>query len=129
MSKKPETDLPTAHQPNSHESPCVQVLVEFVRRGKDITHVVTGEYVGPFPSGAPAIFVDTAARLGLKSAIVGSVGEDDFGTLINDRLENDHVRIECLLRNEEYTTGIAFVTYYSNGEREFVYHLKQSAAA
>lgn len=106
-----------------------EVVVEFVRRGKDQPHRVTGEYAGPLPSGAPAIFADTAARLGLKSAIIGSVGEDDFGTLLSDRLVNDGVNIKCLLRIRQYTTGIAFVTYFSNGERDFVYHLRQSAAA
>ena len=106
-----------------------EVLVEFVRRGRDQPHRVTGEYAGPFPSGAPAIFADTAARLGLKAAIIGSVGEDDFGTLLSSRLVNDGVNVECLARNAQHTTGTAFVTYYSNGERDFIFHLKQSAAA
>jgi hypothetical protein len=97
-----------------------EILVEFVRRGKDQPHLVTGEYAGPFPSGAPAIFADTAARLGLKSAIIGSVGEDDFGALLCHRLVNDGVYAEGLLTNGQYTTGIAFVTYYSNGERDFI---------
>jgi len=106
-----------------------EVLVEFVRRGKDQPHSLTGEYAGPFPSGAPAIFAVTAARLGMKSGIVGSVGKDAFGTLLKKRLAKDGVNIEYLRTNDEYTTGIAFVTYYSNGERQFLFHLKRSAAA
>jgi sugar/nucleoside kinase (ribokinase family) len=106
-----------------------EVLVEFVRLGKDQPHRLRGQYAGPFPSGAPAIFADTAARLGMKSAIIGAVGEDDFGTLLRDRLLNDGVNVERLLRDGQNTTGIAFVTYYSNGGRDFLFHLKRSAAA
>ena len=106
-----------------------ELLVEFVRKGKDSPHRVLGEYAGPFPSGAPAIFADTAARLGLETGIVGAIGEDDFGRLIIARLRNDRVNVTSVRTCKEYTTGTTFVTYYSNGERQFLFHLKQSAAA
>jgi sugar/nucleoside kinase (ribokinase family) len=106
-----------------------EVLVEFVRKGKGFSHRTIGEYAGPFPSGAPAIFADTAARLGLESGIAGSVGRDDFGALLTKRLSDDNVKTTCLLINHKYATGTAFVTYYSTGERAFVYNLKHSAAA
>jgi sugar/nucleoside kinase (ribokinase family) len=106
-----------------------EVLVEFVRKGRDSPHHVTGEYAGPFPSGAPAIFADAGARLGLKSGIIGVVGKDDFGRLLSQRLGTDGVNIAHLRTSRAYTTGIAFVTYYSDGTRQFLYHLKQSAAA
>jgi len=106
-----------------------EVLVEFVRKGRDAPHYETGEYAGPFPSGAPAIFADTASRLGLKSAIIGAVGNDDFGSLLKKRLAADNVDITRVFTREEYTTGIAFVTYFSDGSRRFVFHLKHSAAA
>jgi sugar/nucleoside kinase (ribokinase family) len=106
-----------------------EVLVEFIRKGRDSPHYATGEYAGPFASGAPAIFADASARLGLKSGIIGAVGKDDFGKLLVQRLGNDGVNIAHLLTSHAYTTGIAFVTYYSDGRRQFLYHLKQSAAA
>ena len=106
-----------------------EVLVEFLRKGRSIRHNKTGEYSGPFPSGAPAIFIDTAARLGLRTRIVGCIGKDDFGGLIRDRLANDRVNIKYLQTNTQRTTGIAFVTYSSKGERQFLFHLKDSAAA
>ena len=106
-----------------------EALVEFVRKGRDSPHYTTGEYAGPFPSGAPAIFADACARLGLKSGIIGAIGKDDFGRLLSQRLGNDGVNIAHLRTNLAYTTGIAFVTYYSDGTRQFLYHLKRSAAA
>ncbi len=106
-----------------------EVLVEFVKKAKDSPHDKRGEYVGPFASGAPAIFVDAAARLGLKSGIIGAVGKDDFGRLLIERLAKDGVNVENLHTRGGYTTGIAFVMYYSDGRRNFVFHLKHSAAA
>ncbi len=106
-----------------------EVLVEFVKKNKDSPHYERGEYVGPFPSGAPAIFVDTGARLGMKTGIVGGIGNDEFGKVIKDRLEKDNVDTRKLLVFDGITTGIAFVMYFSSGERRFVFTLKQSAAA
>jgi sugar/nucleoside kinase (ribokinase family) len=106
-----------------------EAIVEFIRKGRGRPHHETGEYVGPFPSGAPAIFIDTASRLGLKSAIISAIGDDDFGSVLKNRLTDDGIDVEYLFTRQEYTTGIAFVTYYSNGSRRFVFHLKHSATA
>lgn len=105
-----------------------EVLVEIMRKQRDVTHDVTGEYLGPYPSGAPAIFADSAARLGLSSAIVGVVGDDDFGGLLLKRLREDGVNTDGVRVAKGYTTGIAFVMYYSSGERRFLFHLRYSAA-
>ncbi len=59
-----------------------ETIVEFIRRRRNQPHHETGEYAGPFPSGAPAIFIDTASRLGLKAAIIGGIGDDDFGKVL-----------------------------------------------
>ena len=37
------------------------------------------ELTGPYPSGAPAIFIDQVAKLGQPCAIISCVGDDDFG--------------------------------------------------
>ncbi|MCD6232542.1 sugar kinase, partial [Candidatus Aerophobetes bacterium] len=59
-----------------------ELLVEVMRKKVDEPLGVPGTFVGPFPSGAPAIFIDTVARLGVRSGFIGTVGEDDFGKLI-----------------------------------------------
>ena len=43
--------------------------------------------VGPFASGAPAIFIDQVARMGCGAGIISAVGRDDFGHLNVDRLK------------------------------------------
>jgi sugar/nucleoside kinase (ribokinase family) len=44
-------------------------------------------------------------------------------------LRAEHVDTEYLQKAPGYTTGIAFIAYASGGSREFVFHLRQSAAA
>jgi len=105
-----------------------EILVEIMRKNRDIPHNVVGEYLGPFPSGAPAIFADAVARLGGSIGFIGVVGNDDFGKMLIERLKKDGVDIKYLKILDEYTTGTAFVMYYSSGERKFIFHLRHAAA-
>jgi tagatose kinase len=84
--------------------------------------------VGPFPSGAPAIFIDQAAKLGQPAAIIGCVGNDDFGRVNLDRLRRDGVDVEGVRIDPEMATGSAFVRYRPDGSRAFVYNIKHSAS-
>ncbi len=84
--------------------------------------------VGPFPSGAPAIFIDQVGRLGAAAAIVSAVGDDDFGTLNLDRLERDGVDVSAVAVLPGAATGSAFVRYRADGSRAFVFNMRDSAA-
>jgi sugar/nucleoside kinase (ribokinase family) len=84
--------------------------------------------VGPFPSGAPAIFIDQVARLGHPCGIIAAVGDDDFGRLNLQRLADDGVDVDAVQVIAGQATGSAFVRYRANGERDFVYNIKHSAA-
>ena len=67
---------------------------------------------GPFPSGAPAIFIDQAAPLGQPAAIIGCAGDDDFGRVnLNRRLRRDGVDVSGVRIDREVVTGSAFVRY------------------
>jgi len=105
-----------------------ECLVEIMRDKVDVPHSIPGTYRGPYPSGAPAIFIDACARLGLRSGIIGAVGKDDFGKMLLDRLRGDGVDVSKVKVLDEYTTGVAFVTYFSTGERQFIYHIRHAAS-
>ena len=48
-----------------------ELLVEIMRAEEDVQLYETGKYFrGPFPSGAPGIFVSTAARLGHSASLI-----------------------------------------------------------
>ena len=68
-----------------------EMIVEIMREKADMPLDKAGVFKGPYPSGAPAIFIDTVARLGHGAAIVGGVGDDDFGKCLTSRLEGDGV--------------------------------------
>ena len=106
-----------------------EIIVEIMRKRVDCDLSCPGDFLGPFPSGAPAIFIDTVSRLGGNAGIIGSVGTDDFGTCVLSRLKEDGVDCSHVQVIENGLTGVAFVTYFSDGERKFIFHLENSAAA
>jgi sugar/nucleoside kinase (ribokinase family) len=107
---------------------CGEALVEVMRTQRDVPLDRPGPLAGPFPSGAPAIAASAAARLGTTVAFIGCVGDDAFGDCIQRRLLDDGVDCRALRRDPARLTGIAFVSYSSDGGRSFVFHLRDSAA-
>lgn len=105
-----------------------EMLVEVMRKDVDSPLNQPGEFVGPFPSGAPAIFIDAVAKLGISSGIIGGIGDDEFGDCLRDRLERDGVDLTGVKVDEKLSTGVAFVSYFSDGSRKFLYHMGNSAA-
>lgn len=105
-----------------------EALVEIMRPGREMPLHVPGQFVGPYPSGAPAIFADAAARLGARTGFIGVVGDDDFGICIRRRLEEDGLDTTHLRVSAEHTTGCAFVAYFADGSRRFIFHLRHAAA-
>ncbi len=105
------------------------ILVEVMRKALDQPLDAPADFTGPYPSGASAIFTDAAARLGGSCGYIGVVGADEFGTCVMRRLQDSGVDITHVRRAAGHTTGIAFVMYRSDGSRQFVFSLAQSAAA
>lgn len=79
------------------------------------------------PGGAPANVAVGAARLGLNSTFVGSVGKDVLGYFLRDTLRDYGVNVSQLLLTEKYRTGLVFVTLAQNGERSFSFYIEESA--
>lgn len=109
-----------------------ELLVEFVSIGRDgrpapLTRA-PGRFAGPFPSGAPAIFIDQAARMGTQTAIAGAIGADLFGDTLMARLTASGVDTSAIRRAADLSTGTAHVGYKRDGSRDFVFHLAGSAA-
>jgi sugar/nucleoside kinase (ribokinase family) len=99
-----------------------ELLVEVMRPRAGMSLDEPDVFLGPYPSGAPGIFIDTAARLGHSAAIISGVGEDDFGRCLLERLGQDGVTVELVGRYPNKSTGVAFVTYFKDGSRRFIFH-------
>jgi len=105
-----------------------ELLVEIMRPRAGMPLHTTGPFLGPFPSGAPAIFIDTAARLGHAAGMIGAVGEDDFGRCLLQRLGADGVDVRFIERRPQGATAAAFVTYFDDGSRQFIFHIDGTPA-
>lgn len=106
-----------------------EILVEIMA-----VHIGNGflepiELTGPYPSGAPAIFIDQCARMGGAAGIIAAVGKDDFGRINVERLRADGADVSAVSVSEDYPTGSAFVRYREDSSRDFVYNIATSAAA
>lgn len=105
-----------------------EALVEIMR--PDGAHPLdkSGDFIGPFASGAPAIMAVASARLGQPTGFIGGIGEDAFGRLLRARLDSEGVDNSHIQVPSNHTTGVAFVSYRDDGSREFVFHLRHAAA-
>lgn len=106
-----------------------EILVEIMRVENDCPLNQAGVFKGPFPSGAPAIFISTAAQLGNKTKIWGGVGNDKFGTVLLERLRKDEVDTSDVTVSDTGSTAAAFVAYDSNGDREYIFHVDGTPAS
>jgi len=104
-----------------------ELVVEIYRIRLDDSLDKPSNFVGPFPSGAPAIFIDCLAKLGCETGFIGPVGEDDFGKCIVEKLKVDGVDTSHIFVIPGYTTGMAFTMYNSDGSRKFIMHMKHAA--
>ena len=109
---------------------CVgEILVEIVAATVGDGFREAQPLIGPFASGAPAIFISQCGRFGGRAAMIGAVGADDFGRVNLERLRGDGVDISAVSVDPDYPTGSAFVRYRKDGSRDFVYNIATSAAA
>jgi sugar/nucleoside kinase (ribokinase family) len=109
---------------------CVgEILVEIMAIDPGKGFLEPLNLVGPFPSGAPAIFIDQCARLGGSAGLIGTVGNDDFGKLVIARLKRDGAETSAISVADAYPTGTAFVRYRPDGTRDFVFNIARSAAS
>lgn len=105
-----------------------ELLVEVMRPEEDMEFYEPLTFKGPYPSGSSGIFIRSAAKMGADAGIISGVGKDDFGKCILDRLKTDGVDVSYVLESEKSSTGTAFVMYYSNGDRKFIFHWDNTPA-
>lgn len=105
-----------------------EMIVEIMRDKPEVPHSTAGVYMGPYASGAPAIMISAAARVGAPAGIIGGVGQDAFGDVLVNRLEGCGVDCSNVRRSADAATGCAFVMYHDDGDREFVFHINGMAA-
>lgn len=79
------------------------------------------------PGGAPANFLAALTRFGAKTAMIGKVGADTFGTLLTGTLQKAGIGTEGIVASDEVFTTLAFVTFDPDGDRHFAFARKPGA--
>ena len=79
------------------------------------------------PGGAPANFLAAAAKLGVKTAFIGKVGNDAFGRLLLKTLASKDIDTSGIIVTDDAFTTLAFVTLDEKGDREFSFARKPGA--
>lgn len=103
------------------------LLCEVMRKELDKPLNLAADFTGPYPSGDTPIMLNAAAKLGAKCAMVGVVGDDPFGRCVTDRLEESGADCSMVRVQPGVSTGVAFVCYFSDGSRNFLYHVHHAA--
>jgi fructokinase len=81
----------------------------------------------PKPGGAPANVSVAAARLGVKSAFIGKVGDDAFGYHLADILRHEGVDVCSMRFDQEARTGIAFIAMPDVNSYEILFYRNPGA--
>ncbi len=97
-----------------------EMLIDFSPTDKKNTYTAN-------PGGAPSNVAISAARNNLSVAFYGILGNDDFGKMLKDTLEENDVTLLSSELTEKAVTTLAFVTLYENGERSFTFARKPGA--
>ncbi|MDO4473215.1 MAG: ribokinase [Eubacteriales bacterium] len=81
---------------------------------------IMGTGVKLVPGGKGANQVYTIGKLGGDVAMIGAVGDDSFGDMLIDNLENVGVNVEGIERISGGTTGQAFIPVDESGENSII---------
>lgn len=101
-----------------------ELLIDFTQTETDCQGYPT---LKANPGGAPANFLCTLAKLGMKTAIAGKVGDDTFGHLLTQTLKDNGVETRGLVKDKSVFTTLAFVTLDEKGNRDFAFSRKPGA--
>lgn len=79
------------------------------------------------PGGAPCNVLALLNKMGKKTAFVGKVGKDQFGTLLRNTISEAGIDASHLVTDEEVNTTLAFVHTFADGDREFSFYRNPGA--
>lgn len=79
------------------------------------------------PGGAPCNVLAMLTKLGKKTAFIGKVGKDQFGSFLRQSLEEVGISTENLMCDEKVHTTLAFVHTFEDGDRDFSFYRNPGA--
>ena len=79
------------------------------------------------PGGAPCNVLAMLNKLGRKTAFIGKVGNDQFGKMLKEVVEESGTDVSGLAMDEQVHTTLAFVHTFPDGDREFSFYRNPGA--
>ncbi len=101
-----------------------ELLIDFTENG---TSSQGNPMMEANPGGAPCNVLAMLKRLGHETAFIGKVGDDMFGTQLEDALKEVGISTEGLVKDPDVHTTLAFVHTFPDGDRDFSFYRKPGA--
>lgn len=101
-----------------------ELLIDFTENG---TTSQGNPLLEANPGGAVCNVLAMLGRLGKKTAFIGKVGQDMFGTQLKNAVEEVGIDTRALFMDEEVHTTLAFVHTYPDGDRDFSFYRNPGA--
>ena len=79
------------------------------------------------PGGAPGNFLAALAKYGFRTAMIGKVGDDNFGKLLIGTVKEAGVDTSRIIADPDVFTTLAFVSLDASGNRDFSFARKPGA--
>lgn len=100
---------------------CVgEILVDMI--GQEKTGLMKNPAFSKRPGGAPANVAVAASRLGADVEMVATVGKDEFGDLLDNKMKQEDVDTSNLRATENYKTTLAFVSLDQDAKPHFSFY-------
>ena len=104
-----------------------EVLIDFLHSGFESENGIQIASFRQFPGGAPANAAVAFARLGGAAQFAGQVGDDPFGSFLEDSLQHYGVDTGFLHTHPTASTALAFVFLDNDGDRSFSFYRNETA--
>lgn len=103
-----------------------EALIDFI---PNVTHskLKDVEQFSRQVGGAPCNVAATVSKLGGKSEMITQLGNDAFGDIIVETIEQLGVGTQYIKRTNKANTALAFVSLQDDGQRDFSFYRKPSA--
>ncbi len=101
-----------------------ELLIDFTESGKSEQG---NQLLEVNPGGAPCNVLAMLKQMGKKTAFIGKVGQDMFGNLLKQTLDEVGIDSKNLIMDEEVRTTLAFVHTFPDGDRAFSFYRNPGA--
>lgn len=101
-----------------------ELLVDFTENGKSGQGNMLLE---ANPGGAPCNVLSMLQRLGKKTAFIGKVGKDSFGSMLRNVVAEQGIDTSNLMMDRDIPTTLAFVHTEPDGDRNFSFYRNPGA--